>query len=92
MGKATTQRIPPRLTQSRTTRLDIAAFLLVRGFQILVVDFETATATFTFNDPEQRADSVTREFYNGGQVVANEYASAQKQVGDLMWEARRRAS
>jgi hypothetical protein len=27
-----------------------------------------------------------REFYNGGQVAASEYAGAQKQVRDLMWE------
>jgi hypothetical protein len=33
-----------------------------------------------------------REFYNGGQVAASEYAGAQKQVRDLMWEAKRRAS
>ena len=84
--------VPPQQPQSRTTRLDVAAFLLVRGFQIALVDLAGGTATFTFNDPEQRAEAVTREFYNGGQVAASEYAGAQKQVRDLMWEAKRHAS
>ena len=84
--------LPPQLPQSHTTSLDVAAFLLVRGFQIARVDLVGRTATFTFNDPEQRAETVTHEFYNGGQVAANEYAAAQKQTRDLMWEAKRRAS
>ena len=84
-----TDRSTPQLPQSRTTRLDVAAFLLVRGFQIALVDLAGGTATFTFNDPEQRAESVVREFYNGGQVAANEYAAAQKRTRDLMWEAKR---
>jgi hypothetical protein len=37
---------------------NVAAFLLVRGFQIALVDLAGGTATFTFNDPEQRAESV----------------------------------
>lgn len=53
------------------------------------VDLAGGTATFTFSDPDQRADSVMREFYNGGQVATSEYAGAQKCVRDLMWEARR---
>jgi hypothetical protein len=36
------------------------------------VDLQGSTATFIFDDPEQRADSVMREFYNGGQVAAAE--------------------
>jgi uncharacterized protein DUF5659 len=81
---------PPQLSQSRTTRLDVAAFLIVREFQIASVDLDGATATFVFEDPDRQADSVMREFYNGAQVVASDYAGAQKRVRDLMWEARRR--
>jgi Domain of unknown function (DUF5659) len=80
---------PPQLPQSRTTRLDVAAFFIVRGFQFARVELDGATATFVFEDPDRRADSVTREFYNGGQVAASEYAGAQKRVRDLMWEAKR---
>jgi hypothetical protein len=84
--------LPPQIPQSRTTRLDVAAFLLVLGFQIARVDLEGVTAAFTFNDPDKRADSAMREFYNGGQVAASEYPGAQKRVRDLMWEAKRRDS
>ena len=78
--------------QARTTRLDVAAFLLVRGFEVVHVQCENSTATFTFSDPDGRAESVVRDFYNGGQVSANDYAAAQKRVRDLMWEAKRQAS
>jgi Domain of unknown function (DUF5659) len=40
------------------TRLDVAAFLLVRGFQIARVEFEANAATFVFEDPERRADAI----------------------------------
>jgi acyl-CoA reductase-like NAD-dependent aldehyde dehydrogenase len=83
--------VQPQRT-AKTTRLDVAAFLLVRGFQILQVDLSGNTATFVFEDLDLRADSVVREFYNNGQVSANEYGAAQKRVRDLMWEAKRRAS
>jgi hypothetical protein len=73
----------------RTTRLDVAAFLLVRGFDVSNVEFEHPTAIFSFRDPEHRADTVIKDFYNGGQVSASEYADAQKRVRDLMWEAKR---
>jgi Domain of unknown function (DUF5659) len=83
---------PPQLPQTRTTRLDVAAFLLVRQFQIARVEFAANAATFVFEDPEQRADATIREFYNGGQVSASEYADAQKRTRDLMWEAKRRVT
>lgn len=92
MRNTTTRSLPPQIPQSRTTRLDVAAFLLVRQFQIARVEFEANAATFVFEDPERRADATIREFYNGGQVVASEYAGAQKRTRDLMWEAKRRDS
>jgi len=83
---------PPPKPQSKTTRLDVAAFLIVRGFQIARLNLDGATATFVFEDPDQRAEAAMREFYNGGQVSASAYATEQKRVRDLMWEAKRRAS
>jgi hypothetical protein len=91
MKRESLNRSPAAETPSiRTTRLDVAAFLLVRGFEVASVEFENPTATFQFRDPENRADAVTKEFYNGGQVPASEYADAQKRIRDLMWEAKRR--
>lgn len=76
--------------QFSTTRLDVAAFLLVRGLAISEVKLVSSTASFAFGDPEGTADAAARDFYNGAQVPANEYADAQKRVRDLMWEAKRR--
>jgi Domain of unknown function (DUF5659) len=88
-GKSMKTAIPPQLPQCRTSNLDVAAFLIVRGFQIARVDLNGAMATFVFDDPDRRADSVIREFHNGGQVAASAYAAALKRTRDLMWEARR---
>ena len=89
MERTSGRYLPPQTPQTRTTRLEVAAFLIVRGFPIARVDFEGSTAIFVFDDYERRADSVIREFYNGAQVIASEYAAAQKRTRDLMWEAKR---
>jgi hypothetical protein len=81
--------ISPQLPQCRTTNLDVSAFLIVRGFQIARVDLNGAIATFVFDDPDRRADSVIREFHNGGEVAASAYSAALKRTRDLMWEVRR---
>jgi hypothetical protein len=92
MRNVTARSVPPQIPQVRTTRLDVAAFLLVQGFQIARVDFEGTTAIFIFDDPRSQGEAVTREFYNGAQVVASEYADSQKRIRDLLWEAKRRGS
>jgi len=66
MGITTDHRLPPQEPQTRTSRLDVAAFLLCKGFQISLVELQGSTATVVFDDPEKRADSVMREFYNRG--------------------------
>jgi Domain of unknown function (DUF5659) len=87
-----TDRIPPQVPQSCiTSRLDIASYLLVCGFEITDVKLNGPTATFAFKDPNLTGDAAIKNFYNGAQVPANEYADAQKRVRDLMWEAKRRA-
>jgi len=93
MGTPTVRRAPPQVPQSRTTattRLDVSAYLLVRGFAISDVKLNESTATFTFKDPDLKGDAGIKDFYNGAQVPANEYADSQKRVRDLLWEAKRR--
>jgi hypothetical protein len=81
---------PTKISETSTTRLDVAAYLLVRGFEISNVKLDGPTATFAFKDPNLNGDTAVKDFYNGAQVPANEYADAQKRVRDLMWEAKRR--
>jgi hypothetical protein len=88
--KTAARSIPPQTSETSTTRLDIAAYLMVRGFEISNVKLDGPTATFAFKDPNLNGDAVVKDFYNGAQVPANEYADAQKRVRDLMWEAKRR--
>jgi len=93
MGTPTVRRAPPQIPQSRTTttiRLDVAAYLLVRGFEISDVKVDGSTAKFAFKDPDLTGDAAVRDFYNSAQVPANEFADAQRRVRDLMWEAKRR--
>jgi fructose 1,6-bisphosphatase len=87
---ATVRHIPPQVSQVCTTRLDVAAYLLVRGFEISDVKLEGPTATFAFKDPDLDGDAAIRDFYNSAQVPANEYADSQKRVRDLLWESKRR--
>jgi hypothetical protein len=88
--KPAIRSLSPETSETRTTRLDVAAFLLVRGFEISDVKLSGTTATFAFKDPKMNGDAAVKDFYNGAQVSANEYADAQKRVRDLMWEAKRR--
>lgn len=75
---------------TRTSHIDLAAFLLVRGFEVAGVEGDPNSLTFVFNDPSGSGETAMLEFYRGAAVPANEYADAQKRVRDLMWEHRRR--
>ena len=90
MKTSAVRHVPPQAPQVYTTRLDIAAYLLVCNFEISDVKLEGPTATFAFKDPNLNGDAAIKDFYNGAQVPANEYADAQKRTRDLMWEAKRR--
>jgi len=79
----------PESPEVRTRYLDVAAYLLTKGFQLARVDLIGATAVFCFSDLELIGEAAVKEFHNGGQVPAAAFAAAQKRVRDLMWEARR---
>ena len=83
-------KLPKQTLETRTTSLDVAAFLLVRGFAICDVKLGRSAATFAFKDPNLNGAAAAKNFYNGTQVPPNAYADAQKRVRDLMWEAKRR--
>jgi|HubBroStandDraft_6_1064221.scaffolds.fasta_scaffold1501839_2 hypothetical protein len=90
MKAPTARPVPLQAPQVSTTRLDVAAYLLVRGFEVFDVSFDGSTATFAFEDPDLSGDAAIRHFYNSAQVPANEFADCQKRARDLMWEAKRR--
>lgn len=87
---------PDRLVPSqpnqviRTTRLDVAAFLLARGLKLIRVEGPNSAVTFIFQDSTENSSDLTLEFYRGATVVAKLYADAQKRIRDLLWEQRRR--
>lgn len=72
-----------------TAHLDVAAFLLVRGYRVERTDCDGGTIVFVFCDPVGNGSAAISEFYKGALVGASEYASAQKRCRDLMWERRR---
>lgn len=88
--KRPAKQIPSEVSTVLTSRLDVAAFLLVKAFSVARVDVKQSTVTFTFHDPTGNGESEMLEFYRGAQVRANEFADAQKRIRDLMWEAKRR--
>jgi hypothetical protein len=66
--KTAVRSIPPQTSETRTARLDVAAFLLLRGFEISDVNLDCSTATFSFKDPNLNGDTAVKDFYNGAQV------------------------
>jgi hypothetical protein len=81
-------RLPTQTLKTRTTSLDVAALLLVRGFEICDVKLGGSAATFAFKDPNLNGATAAKNFYNGTQVPPNAYANAQKRPRDLIWEAQ----
>ena len=92
MKASAVRHVPPQARQVSTSRLDVAAYLLVCNFEISDVKFDGPTATFAFKDPDLNGDAAIKAFYNSALVPANEYADASKRVRDLLWEARRKGS
>ena len=81
---------PPVITYS-TANLDVAAYLLAGGFSILSAEpADGPKVSFTFADPKGRAEEACLNFYRGASVSARAFADAQRQIRDLMWEAKRR--
>ena len=84
----------PETSQStnhiRTTRLDVAAFLLARGLGLVHVEGSNSTVTFVFSASTDISPDPILDFYRGATVVAKLYADAQKRIRDLLWEQRRR--
>jgi hypothetical protein len=81
-------KVPP-LKTIQTTRLDVAAYLIVRGFEISHVETGDSAVSFLFENAGGKGEQTMLEFYRGAIVAANKYADAQRRVRDLMWEARR---
>jgi hypothetical protein len=59
-----------------TRYLDVAAHLLTKGFQFTRVDLIGGTVVFFFSDLELIGEAAVKEYHNGGQVPAAEYAAA----------------
>ncbi len=74
-----------------TKNVDIAAFLIVRGFRFLKgISDEKDMISFIFEDDHGTAEQTVSEFYSGGQVPASEFADAARRIKDLVWEFRRK--
>ncbi len=73
-----------------TESADVAAFLVVRRFQLLRgVCGANDMVSFIFEDDGAAEQAVT-EFYSGGQVPAHEFAGAARRIKDLIWNFRKR--
>jgi hypothetical protein len=72
-----------------TDRLDVAAFLLLRGFEPVSVEGSTRNITFVFSDRNGLAEAERESYFTGAQVVAVEFIRAQRRIKDLLWNKRR---
>ncbi len=72
-----------------TDRLDVAAFLLLRGLEPVSVEGSTRNITFVFADRNGLAQAERESYFTGAQVVAVEFVRAQRRVKDMLWNQRR---
>lgn len=71
--------------------ITIAAFLWCKGLQFLgcVPDCDRRNhLVFEFEDEGERAVGLTREFLNGGQVAAKQYAAALSDLKAQLYSAK----
>ncbi len=72
-----------------TESVDIAAFLMVRGFRLLKQSARNDVVIFIFED-NGAVERTVSEFYAGGLVSAHEFAGAARRIKDIVWDFRRK--
>lgn len=71
------------------SNLDIAAFLVTRGFEISRLEQNGVTVIFVFADPESMGKRVIAEFYRDPMVPINSFTTALRLCRDRMWQLKR---
>ena len=74
------------------SNLDLAAFLLVRGFTIDRLDQNGKTIIFIFSDPQNTGKQVIAEYYKNAPVPVKGYNAALRECRDLMFDLKRQTS
>jgi hypothetical protein len=74
------------------SNLDLAAFLLVRGFTIDRLDQNGKTIIFVFADPENIGTKVIAEYYKNTPVPVKSYNAALRECRDMMFDLKRQTS
>jgi len=68
----------------RTVDLYVAAFLKAKGITLVDVEREDKRVTFLFKDPDE-VERLVKDFYNGGQVRANDYRNALRDLKAIIY-------
>src|ERR1700730_19363085 len=71
------------------SNLDIAAFLVTRGFTIDRLELNGVTVIFVFPDPEGTGKQVLAEFYRDVTVPIHSFTTALRLCRDRMWQMKR---
>jgi hypothetical protein len=74
------------------SNLDLAAFLLVRGFMIDRLDQNGKTIVFIFNDPKNIGKQIIAEYYKNALVPVKSFNAALRECRDLMFDLKRQTS
>ena len=74
------------------SNLDLAAFLLVRGFTIDRLDQNGKTIIFVFSDPQSIGTRVIAEYYKNAPVPVKSYNAALRECRDMMFDLKRQTS
>ena len=77
------------MNQVSVSNLNLASFLLVRGFSLDHLDQNGPTVIFVFSDPEGIGKQVLAEYYKDPVVPVKSFVAAMKQCRDMMFEIKR---
>jgi hypothetical protein len=79
------------MSEISISNLDIAAFLVIRGFVIDRLEQNGPTIIFVFSDPDSMGKRVIAEFYRDPTVPIHSFTTALRLCRDRMWELKRQS-
>ncbi len=72
-----------------TSNLNIAAWLLARGFELSRLDQIGPTVFFRFADPQKIGRQVIDSYYSGAEMCIRDFVQGLKTCRDRMFELKR---
>lgn len=77
------------MNEISVSNINLASFLLIRGFQLDRLDQNGPTVIFVFSDPQGIGKQTISEYYTDPPVPVKSFVDAMRQCRDRMFEIKR---